>query len=277
MSKGRRIRNARERPEKKKLQGLTTENYRVLKWTSMLTLGTGIFGKIFYDITGMSDPVQNIFESIGYISVPLYSFLEVKAFHHTEHRWKHLLKIFLLYLVSYIPYSMMMTGNLFTIENQNICLTALIGFLCLWTADRDFRKPFEEYIHSRKFLNLISFSTNGIIAGIGAIGASYLKAESGLYALPLLMIFNGAENSRHKKIVQAIAMLVWCGQMILSKNYYALSAILALIPIWILQDRDSVFHERESKVNQNLKIFERIFYPACLWGMALAKTIMLMM
>ena len=277
MSKGRRIRNARERPEKKKLQGLTTENYRVLKWTSMLTLGTGIFGKIFYDITGMSDPVQNIFESIGYISVPLYSFLEVKAFHHTEHRWKHLLKIFLLYLASYIPYSMMMTGNLFTIGNQNICLTALIGFLCLWTADRDFRKPFEEYIHSRKFLNLISFSVNGIIAGIGVITASFLKAENGLYAMPMLMIMNGAENCRHKKLVQAIALLAWCGQMMLSKNYYALSALLSLIPIWILQDRDSVFQMKDGKANHFLEVLEMIFYPACLWGMGIAKTIMLMM
>jgi len=277
MSKGKRIRNARERPEKKIPHGLTTDNYRILKWTSMLTLGTGIFGTMFNDIAGMSDTAHHILESVGYISVPLYSFLEVKAFHHTESKWEHFLKIFLLGLASVIPFSMMMTGNPFTIEKQNACLTALIGFLCLCTADRDFRKPFEKYIHSRKFLNLISFSVNGIIAGTGAITASFLKAENGLYAMPMLMIMNGAENCCHKKFAQTIALLAWCGQMMLSRNYYALSALLALIPIWILQDRDSVFKMKDGRANQFLKVFERIFYPACLWGMGIAKTIMLMM
>jgi len=277
MGKGKRIRNARERPEKKISHGLTTDNYRILKWTSMLTLGTGIFGTMFYDLTGMSGTANHILGSVGYISVPLYSFLEVKAFHHTESKWRHFLKIFFAGIASVIPFSMMMTGNLFTIEKQNTCLTALIGFTCLWIADRDFRKPFEKYIHSRKFLNMISFSVNGIIAGIGAMGAFYLKAENGLYAMPMLMIMNGAENCKYKKFVQTIALLVWCGQMILSKNYYALSALLALIPIWILQDRDSVFQMKDGKVNQFLKIFERIFYPACLWGLGIAKMIMLMM
>jgi hypothetical protein len=277
MGKGKRIRNARERPEKKISHGLTTDNYRLLKWTSMLTLGTGIFTAMFNDVAGMSSTAQHILKSIGYISVPLYSFLEVKAFHHTENKWKHFLKIFLLGLASVIPFSMMVSGNPFTIEKQNACLTALIGFLCLWIADRNFRKPFEKYIHSRKFLNLISFSVNGIIAGTGVITASFLKAENGLYAMPMLMIMNGAENCRHKKLVQAIALLAWCGQMMLSKNYYALSALLSLIPIWILQDRDSVFQMKDGKANHFLEVFEMIFYPACLWGMGIAKTIMLMM
>lgn len=276
MGKGKRIRNARERPEKKEPHGLTTENYRLLKWTSMLTLGIGTFGTMFYDVAGINDTAKHILKSVGYISVPLYSFLEVKAFYHTENRGKHLLKIFLLGLVSVIPFSMMITGNMFTLKKQNACLTALIGFLCLWIADRDFRKPFEKYIHSRKFLNLISFSVNGIIAGFGAIGAAYLKAENGLYALPMLMIFKGAEKHRHKKLIQTVAVLVWCGLMILSRNYFALPALLALIPIWILQDRDSVFQMKENKINGILKIIERIFYPVCLWGMGIAKLIMLM-
>ena len=277
MSKGQRIKKARERPEKIMQTGLTTENYRILKWSAMLTVRTGIFGTMFYDVVGMNDTARNILEGVGYISVPLYSFLEVKAFHYTESRWKHLLKILLIGIISMIPFSMMHTGNPFSTDVQNACLTALTAYLCIWIGDRDFRKPFEKIFHGRKFLNLISFSTKGMIAGIGAVTCHFLNAENGLYAVPMIMLLDGAERCRHKKIVQALALAAWSGLMILSRNYTALTAVSALLPIYLLQDRKSLFSLKESRLNELLKIFEKIFYPACLWGMMAAKIIALIL
>ena len=272
MNKRQRIKRAKENPMPESVQELTTDNYRILKRCAMLSLGTGIFGNMFYDVVGISDTIRNVLEGIGYISVPLYSFLEVKAFHHTESKRKHLLKIFLTSLASEIPFNMMRTGNPFSFKIQNMGLSAMISFICLWIADRDFKKPFRNMLRE-KSLNLLSFSTKGMIAGIGAMACWYLKAEYGLHAVPMLMIMEGAEHCSHKKIIQAFSLSAWCGMMILSENFTALTAVLALIPIYFFQNRKSLFHVKESKFTKKL---ERDFYPLCLWNMTITKIIILM-
>ncbi len=275
MGKGSRNRKARERPAEKLCTGFPTENYRILKWSAMLTLGIGSFGTMFHDVTGLGDIGRHVMESIGYISVPLYAFLQVKSFHYTKSKSKHLWKIFLLALFSFIPFSMMKTGSPFALNLQSACVTALIGFICLWLADRDFKKPFAQYIRNRKFLQLISGSARGLIAGTGAVGAYFLHAENGLYALPMLMILDSAEQSRHKKFVQGMALAVWCLLMVLSKNFYALTALIALFPIYFLQDKAPLFQCKESRFNQFMLKAEQKFYPAHLLIMMIAKIIAL--
>ena len=275
MGKGARIKKARERPAEKICTGFSTDNYRILKWSAMLLLSAGISGTMLSDITRLGDIGRHVLESIGYISVPLYSFLEVKAFHHTKSKWRHLRKIFLTALASFVPFSLMKTGRPFDVSSQSACVTALIGFVCLWIADRNFQKPFEKYLHNKKILKMISFSARGMIAGLGAVLAHYLNAQDGLYALPMLMILDSAEKHSHKKFVQGISLAVWCLLMILSKNFYALTAPLALFLIYFLQDKKISFQIKNETLNEYLKIMETTFYPVILWGLALVKFIAL--
>ena len=217
----------------------------------------------------MDSTIRCILQSIGYISVPLYIFLEVKAFHYTEHRFRHLMKILWIGLLSEVPFSMMMTGNPLNTKIHNACLTAFIGFVCMWICDRDFGTVFRCITTNRKFLNFADFCVKGLITSISALTAYWLNAEYGLYAIPMLMIMNGAEHSRHKKTVQATAVLIWCVLQILSRNFTALSVVLAIPLIYVLQDRKSICSLKNDKFRKS----ERYFYPLHLVLMAIVKCI----
>lgn len=237
----------------------------------MLFLIAGSFGSMFYDILQMDNTIRCILRSIGYISVPLYAFLEVKSFHYTEHRFRHLLKILWTGLLSEIPFSMMMTGNPLNTKLHNACLTAFLGFACLWICNRDFGTVFRCITANRKFLNFADFCVKGLLTTIFALTVHLCSAEHELYAVPMLMIMNGAEHSRHKKSVQATAVLVWCALQILGRNFTALSVILALPLMYALQDRKSVCSLKHDKFRKS----ERFFYPVHLVFMAVVKFIVL--
>lgn len=193
----------------------------------------------------------------------------MKSFHYTEHRFRHLLKILLIGLLSEIPFSMMMTGNPLNTELHNACLTAFLGFVCLWICDRNFGTVFRCITTNRKFLNFADFCVKGLLTAISALTAHLCGAEYGLYAVPMLMIMNGAEHSRHKKTVQAAAVLIWCVLQVLGRNFTALSVILALPLIYALQDRKSVCSLKNNKFRKS----ERYFYPLHLVLMAIIKFI----
>lgn len=235
----------------------------------MLFLTIGSFSNMYYDILQMNSTIRCILQSIGYISVPLYTFLKVKSFHYTEHRFRHILKILWIGLLSEIPFSMMMTGNPLNTKIHNDCMTAFLGFVCLWICDRDFGTVFKCITKNRNFLNFTDFCVKGLLTSISAVTAHLLNAEYGLYAIPMLMIMNGAERSRHKKTVQATAVLIWCVLQILGRNFTTLSVLLALPLIYGLQDRKSVF----SLKNNRFRKAERYFYPLHLVIMAVAKFI----
>lgn len=219
----------------------------------------------------MNSTIRCILRSISYISIPLYAFLEVKSFHHTEHRFRHLLKILWIGLLSEIPFSMMMTGNPLNTKLHNACLTAFIGFVCLWICDRDFGTVFRCITTNRKFLNFTDFCVKGLLTTISALIAHLCGAEHGLYAVPMLMIMNGAEHSRHKKTVQAVSVLTWCVLQILGRNFTALSVVFALPLIYALQNRKSVCSLKNNKFRKS----ERYFYPVHLVLMAIVKFIVM--
>ncbi|MDE6834584.1 MAG: hypothetical protein K2J39_10140 [Ruminococcus sp.] len=66
---------------------------------------------------------------------------------------------------------------------------------------------------------------------------------------------NGAEYSRHKKTIQATAVLIWCVLQILSRNFTALSVVLAIPLIYVLQGRKSVFNLKNNKFRKSERYF----------------------
>lgn len=88
----------------------------------------------------------------------------------------------------------------------------------------------------------------------------------------MLMILNGAEYNSHKKIIQLIAVLIWCVLQILGRNFTALSVLLALPLIYALQDRKSVCTLKNDKFRK----IERYFYPLHLVLMTIVKIIVMM-
>lgn len=220
----------------------------------------------------MDSTTRCVLQSIGYISVPLYTFLEMKSFHYTEHRFRHLLKILWIGLLSEVPFSMMMTGNPLNTKVHNACMTAFLGFVCLWICDRDFGTVFKCITTNRKFLKFTDFCVKGLLTSISALIAHSFNAEYGLYAIPMLMIMNRAEHSRYKKTVQATAVLTWCVLQILGRNFTALSVVFALPLIYTLQNKKSVCNLKNDKFRKP----ERYFYPLHLLLMAIIKSIIIL-
>lgn len=251
---------------------MTTDNYHILKLCAITFLMFGSFSNMYYDILQINITIRCILQSIGYISVPLYAFLEVKSFHYTEHRFGHLLKILWIGLLSEVPFSMMMTGNPLNTKLHNVCLTAFFGFVCLWICDRNFSTVFRCITANKKFLAFTDFCVKGLLTSIFTVVAHVFHAEYGLYAIPMLMILNGAEHNNHKKIIQLIAVLIWCVLQVFSRNFTALSVLLALPLIYALQDRKSICTLKNDKFRK----FERYFYPLHLVIMTIVKIIVMM-
>ena len=75
----------------------------------------------------------------GRLAFPIFAFLLTEGFVHTCSRSKYALRLFILALISEIPYDLCMYGSVFYSGNQNIFFTLLLGLLG-FTALEEFKK-----------------------------------------------------------------------------------------------------------------------------------------
>ena len=69
--------------------------------------------------------------SAGRTAFPLFAFLLVEGFLHTKNRKKYGWRLFLLAMLSEIPYDLAISGKLWNPARQNVLVTLFLGFLVL--------------------------------------------------------------------------------------------------------------------------------------------------
>lgn len=78
----------------------------------------------------------DIMRNIGRIAFPIFVFMLVEGFHKTKNIKRYLGKIFIFALISEIPYNLMITGEIFNTNYQNIFFTLFLGLLMIIFMDK---------------------------------------------------------------------------------------------------------------------------------------------
>lgn len=76
-------------------------------------------------------PQYKIFRIIGRLAFPIFAFCVAEGYMHTHSRKKYILTLLLFAVLSEIPYDLMVSGKIFSLNRQNVLWTFLISLLYL--------------------------------------------------------------------------------------------------------------------------------------------------
>lgn len=168
---------------------------------------------------------------IGRLAFPIFVFLIVQGYQHTANLRKYLMRLFIFALISEIPFDLMGSNQLFSMDHQNIFFTLVIGVAGLAA------------IEHFEMKNQILPQLGAIILAVFA--AEVLNTDYGWYGI--LFIF-GVGVLRDQKIRQTIfGVAMGMAQ--------AVVASVAFLPIWFYNGK---------RGRQN-KWFFYLYYPAHLF------------
>ena len=115
-------------------KGISQEGLKLIACIAMLIDHIGY--KIIYPLYAQSAVIYepgtlyNIYllcRGIGRISFPIFAFLLVEGIHHSQNKKKYALRLLTGALVAEIPYNLMVSGNVFWLQ-QSVMVTLFLGF-----------------------------------------------------------------------------------------------------------------------------------------------------
>lgn len=134
----------------KKKKGLSTGTIKIIACISMiidhfaasvlsqrlLSHGNLSLYKIFPNLNGdVANTIVIILRQIGRPAFLIYAFFITFGFTKTRNKFKYLLRLIILALVSEIPFNMTLSGKVFNSSYQNVFFTLSIGLLTIWLID----------------------------------------------------------------------------------------------------------------------------------------------
>ncbi|KIR02170.1 Conserved membrane protein [Lachnospiraceae bacterium TWA4] len=99
-----------------------------LKYIAMLTM---LIDHIGYVFLGGITPYYQLSRAIGRIAFPLYCFMLVEGYLHTHDFKNYALRLGILAIISEIPFNLMVSGQIFHPEYQNVIVTLLLGLFAI--------------------------------------------------------------------------------------------------------------------------------------------------
>ena len=243
-------------------------NGSVLKWIGIFTMfidhvGAVLVWKIYIlTLNPAWKDIYWIFRYIGRIAFPIFCFLLVEGFVHTRDRKKYLGRMCLFALISEIPFNLAIDGKWFSLEENSVMLTFVLGLL-LMLALHWLLEPIKgKGVNPGSFLRvLLALAAIGIMMKV----ANLLNADYGDVGILSIALFYLIRDKRF------LAALFGCGALLISDikelrlNYVELPALLSILPI--------LFYDG-TRGRQN-KYFYYVFYPAHLLLLGLLATYVL--
>ena len=169
---------------------------------------------------------------IGRISFPIFCFLIVEGFLHTNNIKKYLFRIGLFAFISQVPFSMALFNTYFDLSYLNVLFTFFIGIVMLI-----FLKKFEK-----------NYLIQGLIVSLGGALAYLFKTDYdfiGILFIAIFYLFRGENN----KTLMMLILTILC---IYESKVFFYTAVLSLIPIYF-------YNGKRGKLN--LKYVFYWFYP----------------
>lgn len=170
-----------------------------------------------------------IFRMIGRIAFPIFAFLLVEGFLHTQDVKKYAIRLFMFALLSEIPFDLAFQGKVLEFTHQNVFFTLAIGFVTMmvykWIEEKQFQNTFTRYLLQilvmmagmavAQFLRT-DYSALGVFAilsiyifrnnklfQIAAIGLVFIENMSAWFAFFPILLYNGKRGLNVKWVFYA--------------------------------------------------------------------------
>jgi len=124
---------------------------------------------------------------IGRIAFPLFGFLLVEGFFHTRSRWKYVLRIAVLAVLSEVPYDLLFYRQHFYWQNQNVLFLLALGLLALAGL---------EYIRAQKQMHFaVAIALQAAVAVAAATIAQLLHFDYGFAGIAMIVVMYVAKGT----------------------------------------------------------------------------------
>lgn len=100
----------------------------ILKIVAILTMTIDHVGLILFNN-------NLIFRTLGRIAMPIFAFQIAVGFKNTHSKSKYILRIFLLAIISEIPFDLMLYSSNYSTANLNICFCFTLALIALYLID----------------------------------------------------------------------------------------------------------------------------------------------
>lgn len=193
----------------------------MIKLVAYISMFLDHFGYVFF-------PDIIIFSIMGRFAFPLFAWGIAKGYKYTRNITNYSLRLFLLGIVSQIPYYFLFSS----LNNFNICFTLMAGLIAIWVFDNV--KP----------------GYRIVLIVIILIAAHLLNLSYGIYGVLTILTFHVYYKNDYLPIIYAVLTLV----SIIVFKMDPIQLIASLAPILLL-----FINDKDFRIN---RIFQYAFYPA---------------
>ena len=182
--------------------------------------------------------VIDMFHMVGRLAFPIFCFLLVEGFMHTQHLKKYFLNLFLFAVVSEPIYDLANSGQLFSMSQQNVMFTLLLGLTVLTIIKKSNGNP---------LIAIITIFAGSFIAYIGMMDGFY-------YGIGLISIFYLCYKKSILKYALAATFMFACGLDFSLRGLldgYFIVGLLSLVLISMYNGKRGI----------RMKYFFYLFYP----------------
>lgn len=194
---------------------------------------------------------------LGRVAYPIFAFLLVEGYFHTQNLWLYLLRLLGLAVLSEIPFNLLYGGSIVYPLHQNVIWTYIIGLLFIILLDE-----FKE-----RFGQLATVLFFPVPALMGYFLGQVLLTDyygAGVFIILMFYLFHG----RHWGCLLGQLVCLWFVNIKFLGGYYYVFPLLgynfefiqqgfatmALIPIWL-------YHGRQGLHGRVFRWFCYVFYP----------------
>jgi len=206
-----------------------------LKIIACLTMLMDHIGAILY-------PEISLLRMIGRLSFPIFAFLVVEGFHHTQNIKKYGFRLGIFALISEVPYDLAFRGNVIDFYRQNIFFTLFLGLVCLWF-----------YHRYRKHQPMVGIISVLLISALSVL----LITDYSIYGIMMIFLFDYFRDKRSLACIAVGAVNFMMGSTIQGL------AILAMPMLLVYNGKKGI----------NLKYFFYGFYPVHLMVLYILDTV----
>lgn len=196
-------------------------NALVLKLIALATMILDHYGAIF-------QPDQIIFRMIGRLAFPIYCFLLVEGFVHSNNLKKYARRLFIFAFISELPFDYAFYGGI-NWSHQNIFFTLFIGLIAICLVENRYIKKsiaaplvglgaaflatvmsvdysfigiiyILGFYYTKDLGSLRRISTVAILMFFTNLALTGHIQQYSLLALPIILLYNGAPSPRHPVI-----------------------------------------------------------------------------
>lgn len=187
--------------------------------------------------------ISSIFDVIGRIAFPLFSFFIVEGFFRTHDKKKYLLHLLFFAVISEIPYDMFSSKVILEFRLNNVLFSLALSLITIWILD-EFRKRYEDKLG--RFWILISIPLLIIMFFL----SNFVSGDYDFHAIMTAFVFYMLYE---RPVAGAI-----CAYLTIVKEFWSILGFGLTI----------LYNGEKGKQN---KIFNYLFYPVHLFILGLLR------